>query len=71
MDKGEKLDAQGPIEGAKAGEYDAVLLPGGALNADKLRMNEEARRFVREMDQAKKPFAVICTHPGSWFRLAW
>jgi len=63
MDKGEKLDAQGPIDGAKAGEYDAVLLPGGALNADKLRMNEEALRFVREMDQAKKPFAVICHAP--------
>jgi protease I len=63
MDKGEKFTAQGPIEGAKAGEYDAVLLPGGALNADKLRMNEDARRFVREMDQAKKPFAVICHAP--------
>jgi protease I len=63
IDKGEKLSAQGPIEGAQAGEYDAVLLPGGALNADKLRMNEEARRFVREMDQAKKPFAVICHAP--------
>jgi len=39
MDKADKIPAQGAIEGAKAAEYDAVLLPGGALNADKLRMN--------------------------------
>jgi protease I len=33
------------------------------LNADKLRMNEDARLFVREMDRAKKPVAVICHAP--------
>ena len=63
MDKGEKISADGPIEGARSEDYDAVLLPGGALNADKLRMNEEARRFVREMDRAKKPMAIICHAP--------
>jgi len=62
-EKGEKIPADGTIEGANTQEYDAVLLPGGALNADKLRMNEEARRFVREMEVSKKPFAVICHAP--------
>ena len=62
-EKADKIPANGPIESARSQDYDAVLLPGGALNADKLRMNEEARRFVREMDRAKKPFAVICHAP--------
>src|SRR5207302_7873843 len=48
-EKGEKIPADGTVEGANTQDYDAVLLPGGALNADKLRMNEEASRFVREM----------------------
>ncbi len=62
-EKGETIPADGSIEGANTQQYDAVLLPGGALNADKLRMNEEARRFVREMERAKKPFAAICHAP--------
>lgn len=64
MDKADKIAADAPIEAADSQDYDAVLLPGGALNADKLRMSEEARRFVREMDRARKPLAVICH--GSW-----
>jgi protease I len=44
-------------------EFDAALLPGGALNADALRMNENARQLVRELDRAQKPIAVICHGP--------
>ena len=62
-EKGATVSADGPIEAANSQDYDAVVLPGGALNADKLRMNEEARRFVREMDRAKKPVAAICHAP--------
>jgi protease I len=62
-EKGDMLPADAPIEAADSKDYDAVLLPGGALNADALRMNEEARRLVREMDRAKKPIAVICHGP--------
>jgi protease I len=40
-----------------------VLLPGGALNADALRVEKEAQEFVREIDRAKKPIAVICHGP--------
>jgi protease I len=52
-----------PIDKVKADEFDAVLLPGGALNADSLRVNRKAQEFVREMDQAGKPIAVICHAP--------
>ena len=58
-----KIPAQGSIEQARSREYDAVLLPGGALNSDKLRMNQGARRFVKEMDGAQKPVAAICHAP--------
>jgi len=62
-EKTDKIPAQGSIKQASAREYDAVLLPGGALNSDKLRMNNEARRFVKEIDRAKKPVAAICHAP--------
>jgi protease I len=44
-------------------EFDGLLLPGGALNADALRMVPEARAFVTSFDRAKKPIAAICHAP--------
>jgi protease I len=44
-------------------EFDAVLLPGGALNADAMRMVPEVQAFLRAMQEAGKPFAVICHAP--------
>jgi len=44
-------------------EFDAVVLPGGALNADALRVDEKAQEFVRTMDRQGKPLAVICHGP--------
>jgi protease I len=44
-------------------DFDAVLLPGGALNADALRLQEKAQEIVREVDRAGKPIAVICHGP--------
>jgi protease I len=44
-------------------DYDAVLLPGGALNADTIRSNDKALQFVRALQQQGKPFAVICHAP--------
>ncbi len=44
-------------------EFDAVLLPGGALNADFLRVQPKAQEFVRKFDQAGKPMAIICHAP--------
>ncbi len=52
-----------PLERAHAEEFDAVLVPGGALNADKLRMIPKAQEFIRNMNQQGKPMAVICHGP--------
>lgn len=51
------------LDEARAEEYDAVLLPGGAMNADFLRVDERAQAFVREMDEAGKTVAAICHAP--------
>src|SRR5438874_596702 len=40
-----------------------VLLPGGVVNADKLRMESAAQNFVRQIDARGKPIAVICHGP--------
>jgi len=62
-DKTKKVDVDLPLADADPGEYDAVLLPGGALNADALRVEKAAQEFVRETDRAKKPIAFICHAP--------
>lgn len=46
-------------------EYLAVVLPGGALNADAIRRNTELHQFLRAIHQAGKPMAVICHAPWS------
>lgn len=51
------------LEQADPNDFDAVLLPGGALNADALRVEKKAQTFVRTMDQQQKPVAVICHGP--------
>jgi protease I len=51
------------IENARAQNYDALLLPGGALNADKMRADPRVIAFIKEMAEAGKPMAVICHAP--------
>lgn len=51
------------LSNANPADFDAVLLPGGALNADALRVEQAAQKFVQEMDRAKKPIAFICHAP--------
>jgi protease I len=51
------------LDSADPDDFDALLLPGGALNADKLRMVPKAQQFVRRFDQDDKPMAVICHAP--------
>jgi protease I len=62
-EKSEKIKVDRVLEGADPNEFDAVLLPGGALNADHLRVDKDAQRFVQEIDRAQKPIAVICHAP--------
>jgi len=47
----------------EAKEYNALLLPGGVINPDQLRTNEDALLFVRDFFKQKKPVAAICHGP--------
>ena len=60
---GNELRVDVPLEQARADDFDALLLPGGVINPDKLRMNERAVRFVKSFFQAGKPVAAICHGP--------
>lgn len=62
-DKAEKITVDKTLTEATPEQFDAVLLPGGALNADTLRVQPRAQEFVREMDRQGKPIAVICHAP--------
>ena len=44
-------------------DYDALVLPGGVINPDKLRMEADVVDFVRGFDEAEKPLAAICHGP--------
>jgi protease I len=62
-DKGASIPADGSINVAAPDSYDAVLLPGGALNADALRMEPKVQAFLKAIDKAGKPIAAICHAP--------
>ncbi len=62
-DKGEVVTVDSTLDQVKPGDFDAVLLPGGALNADALRMIPQAQAFVQKIEEADKPIAVICHAP--------
>lgn len=51
------------IEDVSADDYDALVLPGGVINPDQLRVNEDAVNFVTGFLQAHKPVAAICHGP--------
>jgi protease I len=60
---GEEVNVDVHLDKANPNEYDAILLPGGVMNPDKLRANEQAIRFVQSFVDAKKPIAAICHGP--------
>lgn len=62
-EKGDEFAVDMRIEDADSEDFDAVLLPGGVANADNLRMDADAQRFVKGIDKSKKPIAVICHGP--------
>lgn len=61
--KADTFAVDGRLDDAKPDDYDAVLLPGGALNADALRLQPKAQAFVRRIDATNRPIAVICHAP--------
>lgn len=48
---------------ANPNDFDALLLPGGAINADAIRMEPKARTFVQQINESGRPMAVICHAP--------
>ncbi|MBO0724551.1 MAG: type 1 glutamine amidotransferase [Blastocatellia bacterium] len=60
---GDKFPVDVGLDKADPDDYDALLLPGGVMNPDKLRRNEHALRFVRAFFDAGKPVAAICHGP--------
>jgi deglycase len=58
-----KLKVDKTVEEVNAGDYDALLVPGGVGNPDQLRADENAVGFVREFATSGKPMAVICHGP--------
>ncbi|MDX6581396.1 MAG: protease [Solirubrobacterales bacterium] len=63
LDKGDRFEVDRAVGDADAGEYDALVLPGGVANPDQLRTKEEAVEFVRGFFAAGKPVGVICHGP--------
>ena len=54
------------VEAVSVDDYDALLLPGGTVNPDKLRMEPAAVQFVRNFVQSGKPVAAICHGPWNF-----
>ena len=63
LDKAVEIEVDQVIQDASAAEFDAVHLPGGTVNADKLRMAPEVQEFLRAMQTAGKPISAICHAP--------
>ena len=60
---GEEVTVDRTLDQARADEYDALLLPGGVMNPDRLRMDSRAVQFVKRFFDEGKPIAVICHGP--------
>lgn len=63
-DWGEEFPVDKRLDEARPEDYDALVLPGGVMNPDKLRMQPKAVAFAKAFVDAGKPVAVICH--GSW-----
>ncbi|WP_321792060.1 type 1 glutamine amidotransferase domain-containing protein [Caballeronia sp. J97] len=68
IDKGDKVNVDATFDAVNAADYDALVLPGGVVNSDAIRLDAKAKRFVEDADRAKKPIAVICH--GGWLPIS-
>jgi protease I len=64
-DWGDELPVDVPLVRARPDDFDALLLPGGVINPDKLRIIPKAVAFVKAFFDAGKPVATICHGPWS------
>ena len=62
-DWGKSIEVDKKIEQASASDYNALMLPGGVMNPDSLRKDENALNFVRSFFKEGKPVAAICHAP--------
>jgi protease I len=60
---GQEVPVDQPLAQAHPDDYDALLLPGGVFNPDRLRMNEKAVQFVKAFTVSNRPVAAICHGP--------
>ena len=63
VDKGHKFKINKTLDEAIIDDYDALILPGGAINSDKLRIQDKAINWVKDIISKGKPLAVICHAP--------
>ena len=62
-DWGRAIKVDRTLNEARAGDYDALVLPGGVINPDKLRVEQKALDFVKSFWDAKKVIGAICHAP--------
>ena len=62
-DWGKSIEVDLTLKKADAADYDALVLPGGVMNPDMLRIDEDAIAFIKEFASANKPIAAICHGP--------
>lgn len=62
-DWGDTVAVDRPLSQARVEDYDALVLPGGVINPDKLRTERAAVELVQAFDKASKPVAAICHGP--------
>ncbi|KQT17111.1 glutamine amidotransferase [Chryseobacterium sp. Leaf404] len=62
-DWGKEYPVDKTLDEVSASDYDALVLPGGVINPDKIRVNDSALSFVKDFFQQHKPVAAICHGP--------
>jgi protease I len=65
IEPADKFSVDKPVADASAGDYDGVILPGGTVNADRLRIDGDVISFLQEFFRSGKPVGVICHGPWS------
>jgi protease I len=63
VEPGQSVAVDKTLDQADPNDYDAVVIPGGVVNADHLRIEKKAQDFVRHTITSHKPTAVICHGP--------
>src|SRR3569832_2782345 len=63
QDWGDTVTVDTTLDQCNCEDFDALVLPGGVMNPDKLRMDDQAVMFVRDFFEAGKPIGAICHGP--------